>query len=110
MTRRLLTAVLAGALLPAVAAGPAAAGDGCPDALITANVKTRLLADDGLGAFKINVETDSCVVTLNGCVDTRAQIRRARQIAHKVRKVREVRSNLTLCPDEDRGKDDDKGD
>lgn len=95
--------VLAGAALLALSSVvPAArAVDGCPDALITANVKTRLMADDGLGAFKINVDTDVCVVTLNGCVESRAQMRRARNIAGKVGKVKAVKSNLTLCPDED---------
>jgi hypothetical protein len=98
--------ILAGALLAAgIAAAPARAVDRCPDALITANVKTRLLADDGVRAFKINVDTETCVVTLNGCVDTRAQARRAKAIALKVRKVRAVINNLTICPAEDE-KDD----
>lgn len=101
-------AVLAGALVLALLwTAPAQSGDGCPDALITANVKTRLLADDGLGAFKINVDTDACIVTLNGCVDTPAQVRRARQIALKVGKVKGVKSKLSVCPAKNEDKDED---
>jgi hyperosmotically inducible protein len=95
--------ILAGAVLAAgLAAAPTLAADGCPDALITANIKTRLLADRGLAAFKINVDTDACVVTLNGCVHTPAQARRAKAIAMKVRKVRAVVNKLTICPADDK--------
>jgi len=72
----------------------------CLDALITAGVKTRLMADDVLGAFKINVETDECVVTLNGCVDSKDQIKRARNLARRIKGVHAVKSNLTICPAE----------
>jgi osmotically-inducible protein OsmY len=85
------------ALLP-VAPIPA---DECPDALITAGVKTRLATDDLIGVFKINVDTDECIVTLNGCVESKEQAKRARKLAAKVGKVKEVRSNLTICPKKD---------
>ncbi len=80
---------------------PAARADECYDALITASVKARLMSDDVVGAFKINVDTDECVVTLNGCVDSRDQIKRARNLAKKVKHVRAVKNNLTVCPAED---------
>jgi osmotically-inducible protein OsmY len=96
--RRIATVALA-SLLGAGPAGLAPAlADACPDALITAGVKARLAVDDIVGAFKINVETDECVVTLNGCVDTRAQIKRSRALAGKVAKVKSVKSRLTICP------------
>ncbi|MBI4168939.1 MAG: BON domain-containing protein [Acidobacteria bacterium] len=81
-----------------LAGAATARADACPDALITAAVKTRLAVDDVVGAFKINVDTDECVVTLHGCVGSRAQARRARSLAGKVGKVRAVKSQLKICP------------
>src|SRR6185436_17970881 len=92
----LVAFVLSGLL---IAPTPARAGE-CLDALITAGVKTRLMADDVVGAFKINVETDECVVTLNGCVDSKDQIKRARNLARRIKGVHAVKSTLTICPAE----------
>ena len=99
--RRSSALLLAVAVLCAflVAPTPARAGQ-CLDALITAGVKTRLMADDVLGAFKINVETDECMVTLNGCVESKDQIKRARTLARRIKGVHGVKSNLTICPAE----------
>ena len=72
--------------------------DNCPDAWITAKVKTKLMADDGIGAFKVNVDTDECVVTLNGCVDTRGGIKNAGKIARSIKKVKSVNNRLAVCP------------
>ncbi len=88
---------LAALLLAAWSAAPALADD-CPDAWITAKVKSRLFGDRGLGVFKINVDTEQCVVTLVGCVGTDEQAARAVEIAGKVKKVRDVRSRLGRCP------------
>lgn len=100
--RRLSVYVIAGAILCGLPIAPVSTRAGeCLDALITAGVKTRLLADDVVGAFKINVETDECVVTLNGCVDSKDQIKRARNLARRVKGVHAVKSNLTICPAED---------
>jgi hypothetical protein len=98
---RLSIFLIAGAVLCGllVAPVPARAGE-CLDALITAGVKTRIMADDIVGAFKINVETDECVVTLNGCVDSKDQIKRARNLARRIKGVRAVKTNLTVCPAE----------
>ena len=76
--------------------------DNCPDAWITAKVKTRLLADDGIKALEINVDTEECVVSLNGCVETRAHRKKAGDIARAVKKVRAVQNHLKICP---KGKD-----
>jgi hypothetical protein len=89
-----VAALVHGPILPALA-------DECPDALITAGVKTRLATDDLVGVFKINVDTEECVVTLNGCVASKGQAKRARKLAAKVGKVKAVRSNLILCPKKD---------
>jgi hyperosmotically inducible periplasmic protein len=92
---------IAALLILAAPAIPAARADSCPDALITADVKARLFADRGLGVFKINVDTDECVVTLKGCVDTPEQKKRAAAVAHRVKKVRAVKNQLSLCPHKD---------
>lgn len=103
--RRASVVLLAGAVLCGllIAPVPARAGQ-CLDALITAGVKTRLMADDIVGAFKINVETDECVVTLNGCVDSKDQVKRARNLARRIKGVHAVKSNLRICPAEAGGK------
>ncbi|HXH28769.1 MAG TPA: BON domain-containing protein [Candidatus Polarisedimenticolia bacterium] len=85
-------------LVAAAPAAPAIRADSCHDALITADVKARLFADRGLGVFKINVDTDECVVSLVGCVDTAEQKKRATAIARRVKKVRAVHNRLSLCP------------
>jgi hypothetical protein len=105
--RRSSALLLAAFVLSGLLAAPAPARAGeCLDALITAGVKTRLMADDVVGAFKINVETDECVVTLNGCVDSKDQIKRARNLARRIKGVHAVKSNLTICPAEAEGEDD----
>jgi len=77
--------------------GPPALADDCPDAWTTTKVKSKIFGDSGLGVFKINVDTDECVVTLNGCVKTADQRARAAKIAKGVKRVRSVRNKLTLC-------------
>ena len=72
--------------------------DDCPDAWITAKIKAKLMADDGIGAFKVDVDTEECVVTLSGCVDTRDKIKRAGTIAGSVKKVKSVNNRLVSCP------------
>lgn len=72
--------------------------DDCPDAWITVKVKTLLLADDGLDALKIDVDTRVCVVDLYGCVDTKKQKKQAGTIASSVKKVKTVKNHLKICP------------
>jgi len=71
--------------------------DDCPDAWITAKVKTRIMAD-GINALKIDVDTEECVVSLHGCVRTVADRENANTIARSIKKVRAVNSNLKICP------------
>lgn len=71
--------------------------DECADAMITAEVKSMILAKEGLAAFDINVETEECVVTLKGCVDTDEQRTNSADVASKAAGVRTVRNELTLC-------------
>ncbi|HEU4402209.1 MAG TPA: BON domain-containing protein [Candidatus Polarisedimenticolia bacterium] len=98
VARRLRRALLVAGLLALAAGGRASAEDDCPDALITADVKSRLMARHPVAALRINVETDQCVVTLKGCVETAQQRKEAVKSARKVTKVRAVKDQMTLCP------------
>jgi hyperosmotically inducible protein len=66
------------------------------DAAITADVKARLIAEPGIRAFQINVDTYNAVVTLKGDVKTGAQRATAEQLAHKVKGVKSVRNSLAV--------------
>ena len=66
------------------------------DARITASVKTRLVADDQVKAFDIDVDTYDGVVTLNGHVETEVLKDRAIKIASGVDGVKSVASNLQI--------------
>jgi len=77
--------------------GAARAGEtACNDEAITRVVKARLAADHVIGEFLIEVSTSSCVVMLSGCVESRDQIRRAKEVAKRLVRVR-VKNELTVC-------------
>lgn len=86
-------ASLTGLVLP----GPALAADDCPDAWITGKVKTMMLGNTVVGTFKMNIDTDECVVTLRGCVDTPAQKAEAAKVAKNVSGVKAVKNGLSIC-------------
>lgn len=89
-------ALVLGALV--AAAVPAAAADECPDAWITMKITTRFMGKTGWSLFKIDVDTDDCVVTLSGCVNSPDHRAHAVEQAGKVKKVRQVNDQLTICP------------
>jgi osmotically-inducible protein OsmY len=66
------------------------------DAAITAKVKTAVIAEPGLSALKIDVDTKDGVVTLTGTVDSAAMKDRAQQVAQGVSGVRSVVDNLVV--------------
>lgn len=66
------------------------------DAAITADVKARLIAEPGIRAFTINVDTYSGNVTLKGEVKTGTQRATAARVAGKVKGVKGVRNQLTV--------------
>jgi osmotically-inducible protein OsmY len=79
------------------------AGDAIADATVNARttgaIKTKLVGDSGLSAFKIDVDTSDGVVTLSGTVSSYAEIEKAINIAwdtdgvHKVVSTLQVKSN-----------------
>ncbi len=66
------------------------------DAAITTKVKTAVIAEPGLSALKIDVDTKDGVVTLTGTVDSAAMKDRAQQVAQGVSGVRSVVDNLVV--------------
>jgi|SRR6185369_14681 len=64
------------------------------DAAITAKVKTAIMAEPGLKATEINVDTKDAVVTLTGTVPSAPLKDRAKEIATNVSGVRSVQDNL----------------
>ena len=66
------------------------------DAGITTAVKSKLAADDTVKAHRIDVDTKSRVVTLNGQVDTSLARARAVELAKATEGVADVVDNLTV--------------
>jgi len=66
------------------------------DAGITTAVKSKLAADDTVKAYRIDVDTKSRVVSLNGKVDNARARSRAVEIAKATEGVADVVDNLTV--------------
>jgi hyperosmotically inducible protein len=66
------------------------------DASITAEVKTKLLADPMVRGFSIDVDTSNQVVTLTGTVTNEAEKMRAMEIARGVENVQRVEDKMTV--------------
>ena len=49
-----------------------------------------------IGQFRIDVTTTDCVVTLRGCVESRDQAKKAKELAKRLVKVK-VKNELTVC-------------
>lgn len=67
------------------------------NARITSEVKLKFAADDTVKALNIDVDTDNGVVTLNGTVNSKAELQKAIQLAKSVDGVHHVKSNLTIA-------------
>ena len=76
---------------------PSTNPSGAPgDAIITAKVKSALIADKKVGATTINVDTKSNVVVLRGAVPTAAGKAAAEADAKKIEGVSKVINTLTV--------------
>lgn len=82
----------------AAAAGEklAEAGKAVDDAALTAKVKSALIAEPGLKALAIDVDTSGGVITLNGTVNNDEHRNKAVQLAQSVQGVKSVRDNLVV--------------
>jgi hyperosmotically inducible protein len=76
--------------------GSAGEGRVVLDPGITADVKSRLLADATVKDLNIDVETQDRVVTLKGTVDNESQKTRALEIARSVDNVARVEDKLSI--------------
>lgn len=68
------------------------------DSVITAKVKTALLADEVVKGMDIHVETSKQTVQLSGFADSREQRTRAVQVASKVEGVKRIDNKLSIKP------------
>lgn len=76
--------------------GAATIGNAVDDGIITAGVKSALLADPGVKSFDIAVVTRKGEVQLSGFVDSQAQIDQAIAIAGKVSGVTRVGNEMSI--------------
>jgi hyperosmotically inducible periplasmic protein len=68
------------------------------DTVITANVKSALLAVPAINSADVQVETRKGMVELSGTVDTQAQADQAAQIASTVSGAHGVKNELKVKP------------
>jgi hyperosmotically inducible protein len=78
------------------AANATNAGIYVDDSVITAKIKSALVADRGVNGFDIHVETRQGQVSLSGSVDSQAQAERAAAIAGQVDGVRRVDNRMRV--------------
>jgi len=72
------------------------AGTTVDDATITASVKSKLVADRVSNLTRVDVDTNSGTVYLNGTVDSTEQKARAEQLAWQAKGVKSVVNNLQV--------------
>jgi len=72
------------------------AGKSVEDAALTAKVKSALIAEPGLKALAIDVDTSGGVITLNGTANSDESRDKAVQVAQNVQGVKLVRNNLVV--------------
>jgi hyperosmotically inducible protein len=71
-------------------------GEYVDSSVISAKVKTALLADPDVSGLAIEVETFKDVVQLSGFVDTKEQAEKAAEIARNVEGVKSVKNSLIV--------------
>jgi hyperosmotically inducible protein len=79
-----------------VKAGTATVGNTVDDGIVTAKVKSALLADPSMKSFDVAVVTRKGEVQLSGYVDNQAQIDRAVDIARRVEGAQHVSNELIV--------------
>ena len=94
--KMIVTALLVISLMGCQAMTGKTAGQNVDDATITASVKSTLVADKAANLTRIDVDTNSGVVALNGTVESAEQKTRAEQLARRVDGVRSVINNLQV--------------
>ena len=72
------------------------AGTSIDDATITASVKSKLVAEKVSNLTRVDVDTNSGTVYLNGTVESAEQKTRAEQLAWQAKGVKSVVNNLQV--------------
>ncbi|HBG29480.1 MAG TPA: hypothetical protein DDW98_02440 [Gammaproteobacteria bacterium] len=83
-------------MVPAAMAAERSATERVDDAAITAQVKTRLLANEVTRSININVDTKAGVVTLRGTAPNETAKEKAEEVAHGVEGVQAVANALII--------------
>jgi hyperosmotically inducible protein len=100
MTRALRSLAILVAILALVGGCRAmtgkSAGTNVDDASITANVKSRLVAEKASNLTRVDVDTNNGTVYLNGTVETPEQKAKAEQLAWQAKGVKSVVNNLQV--------------
>lgn len=100
MGRMMKTLVVALAVLTALTGCQSltgkTAGENIDDATITAAVKSKLVADKATNLTRVDVDTNSGTVYLNGSVETAEQKAKAEQLAWQAKGVKNVVNNLQV--------------
>jgi hyperosmotically inducible protein len=76
--------------------GTATVGSNVDDGIITAKVKSALLADPNIKSFDIAVVTRKGEIQLSGFVDSQTQIEHATQLARAVDGVKSVANEMSV--------------
>lgn len=76
--------------------GAATVGSNVDDGIVTAKVKSALLADPGIKSFDIAVVTSKGEVQLSGFVDSQTQIDHATELARGVPGVKSVANSMSV--------------
>lgn len=70
------------------------------DARITATVKSKLLSDPEVSAFRIDVDTSDGRVTLSGTVESETAKEEAEELARNTEGVEEVENLIEVAPED----------
>ena len=96
----LMTLMIIGCNKPTQPTGPVppgtSVGTEIDDTVITAAIKSALLANPEVRSFDLQVETRKGEVQLSGFIDSQVQIDRATAVAKNVTGVKNVLNNMTL--------------
>jgi osmotically-inducible protein OsmY len=96
LSRLLAAAAIATTLGCASSSSREGTGEYVDDSVITAKVKTAILAEPGLRSAEINVETFKGIVQLSGFVGEQRDIAAAAVVARKVHGVKSVKNDMRL--------------
>lgn len=82
--------------LPEIPPPPLTVGMQLDDTVLTASVKSALIADPSIKSFDFKVQTRKGEVQLSGFADNEGQIQRATDLARGVAGVKVVINNMTV--------------